>query len=109
MRMHPENLTADDTDVLAGTALDQLESGGQLDIFIISTQADSVVTITGPDREPIVVNGEIPMQTRAISLADDPAYSLPVRTGGHFTINIDIVTAATVQFLGIYRKAGVDF
>lgn len=109
MRIHPENIAADDADLLAGTPLDQLEAGGQLDIFLLSTQADTGITVTGPDREPIVVAGEIPMETRAIRPQDDVPLSIPIRTGGHYTVNIDIVTAATVQTLSIYRKKGVDF
>jgi len=108
VRVHQENITADDADVLAGTALDQLEAGGQLDIYALSTQADTLLTLTGPDSEPIALAVELPQQARAPSLSDDPSYSLLVRTGGHFTVNIDIVTAATVQFLAVYRKAGVD-
>lgn len=109
MRVHQENITADDADVLAGTALDQLEAGGQLDVFLLSTQADTLVTITGPDNEPIAVAVEIPQETRAIRPTDDIPLSLAVRNGGHYTVNLDIVTPGTVQFLGIYRKAGVDF
>jgi hypothetical protein len=112
MRIHPENFAADDADALAGTALDTLEAGGQLDIYIMSTQADTAITITGPDNEPIVVSGEVPqgtLGTRGIQIESDPAYSLFVRTGGHYTVNIDIVTGATVQLLAIYRKKGVDF
>jgi len=109
VRIYAENITADDTDVLAGTSLDVLEGGGQLDIYAISTQADTLMTILGPDQEPIATSIELPQQTRSISITDDPSYSLVVVTGGHFTISIDITTAATVQILVIYRKAGVDF
>ena len=109
MRIHTENLTADDVDVLSGTALDQLEAGGQLDIFVISTQADTLLTITGPDAEPIALSIEVPLETRAIRPADDLPFSLPLLSGGHYTVNVDIVTAATVQFIAIYRKAGIDF
>jgi len=109
LRAHLENLTADDSDVLAGTALDQLEAGGQLDIFALSTQADTLLTITGPDNEPIVQNGELPQETRAIRPSEDLPLSLVVITGGHFTVDLNIVTGATVQLMAIYRKAGVDF
>jgi hypothetical protein len=109
MRVHLENLTADDGDVLGGTSLDQLEAGGQLDILVLSTQADTVISVSGPDNEPIVQNGEIPQETRALRPTDDLGLSLVVPTGGHYTVDINIVTAATVQFMGIYRKSGVDF
>ncbi len=109
MRVHTENLAADDTDVLAGTALDNLEAGGQLDLFLLSTQADTLLTVTGPDAEPIALAVEIPQETRAIRPTDDLPLSLPILNSGHYTVNVDIVTAAVVQFLAIYRKAGVDF
>lgn len=109
MRIHQENLVADDADVLAGTQLDQLETGGQLDLFLISTQADTLLSVTGPDNEPIVQAVELPQETRAIRPTDDVPLSLRIVAGGHYTVNLNIVTAATVQFLGIYRKAGVDF
>jgi len=109
MRIHQENITVDDADALAGTQLDQLEAGGQLDLFLLSTQADTLLSITGPDNEPIVQGVEIPQETRAIRPTDDVPLSLVVVTGGHYTVNIDIVTGATVPFLAIYRKAGLDF
>lgn len=109
MRIHAENIVGDDTDVLAGTALDQLEAGGQLDLLFVSSQADGVISITGPDSEPIATAVEVPSQSRAPSVNDDPAYSIPVRTGGHFTVNYNETTGAVLQFLGIYRKKGVDF
>lgn len=109
MRVHQENIGADDADVLAGTALDVLEAGGQLDIFWVSTQADTLGSITGPNAEPVALNVEIPNETRTIRVSDDPSLSIPVAVGGHFTVSIDIVTGATVQFLAIYRKAGLDF
>lgn len=109
MRLHSENHTADDTDALQNTQLDQLEAGGQLDIFALSTQADSVLTITMPGQESPVQSVEIPQETRAIRPTDDIPISLAVLRGGHPTVNIDIVTAATVQFLAVYRKRGEDF
>lgn len=109
MRVHLENIAADDADVLDGTALSQLEAGGQLDLYVLSTQADSLVTITGPDNEPIATAVEIPQETRAIRPTDDLPLSLAVVAGGHFTVDVNIVTAATVQFMAIYRKAGLDF
>lgn len=109
MRVHMENIVADDTDALAGTQLDQLEAGGQLDLFFLSTQADTLLSITGPDNEPIVQGVEIPLENRAIRPTDDVPLSLTIIQGGHFTVDINIVTAAVVQMLAVYRKAGVDF
>lgn len=109
MRIHTENITVDDADVLDGTALQQLEAGGQLDIFVLSTQADTLFTLTGPDNEPIAQAIEIQQETRAIRPGDDIPLSLAVISGGHYTANVDIITAGTVQFMAIYRKAGLDF
>jgi len=108
-RVHMENLVLDDADVLGGTALDQLEAGGQLDLYLLSTQADTLLTITGPDNEPIVQAAEIPQETRAIRPTDDIPLSLVVLSGGHFTVDVNIVTAAVVPVMAIYRKAGTDF
>lgn len=108
-RFHLENITADDADVLAGTALDQLEAGGQLDILALSTQADTLLSLRGPDNEEILTNGEVPQETRAPRPTDDLAMSLLVVSGGHYTVDVNIQTAATVQLMAIYRKAGVDF
>ncbi len=109
MRVHTEQITVDDADVLGGTSLDVLEEGGQLDVFVLSSAADTLMTITGPNAEPIAVGVEVPNETRAPRPNDDTPLSIPIETGGHYTINIDIVAAATVILLAIYRKAGVDF
>lgn len=108
MRIYTENLTADNTDILAGTNLDNLEAGGQIDFLLISTQADTLISIGGPDAEPIVDGSQIPQETRALRPGEDLAFSLPLATGGHYTVALDIVTAAIVQFMAIYRKLGKD-
>ena len=109
MRVHAENLDASDADVLGGTALDQLEAGGQLDIFILSTQADGVFSIRGPDNEPVAENLEIPQETRSIDILKDVPFSLAVLTGGHYTVAYTEVTGAVAPIMCIYRKAGTDF
>lgn len=108
MRVHLENFTVDDADALAGTALDQLETGGQLDILAISTQSDSRLSVRGPDNEPLAQDVFIAQQTRAPSINDDPSLSLPILTGGHYTVDINVVTAATIQMIALYRKVGLD-
>lgn len=109
MRYHSENIGADDTDVLNGTDLDQLEGEGQLDIMAVSTQADSLLTVTPPGAEAPARSVEIPNETRAVRPGDDPVTSLYLPNGGHVIVNVDIVSAATIQFLAIWRKRGVDF
>lgn len=109
MRVHQEAFTADDADILAGTALDTLEQGGQLDIIAISTQADGRLSVTGPNAEPLAQNIFIAQQSRAPSVNDDVSLSLPIVTGGHYTVSYDEVTDATMQLIAIYRKAGLDY
>ncbi len=111
MRIHSVIGSADNADVLSGTPLDQLESGGQLDVVAVATGADTKITITGPDNEPIVTSGFVAMVGAGVApdITRDAVYSLPVRTGGHYTVLIDITAASTWQVLAIYRKRGVDF
>ncbi len=101
--------TASNADLLAGTILNVLEEGGQLDIFLLSTATDTSLTVQGPDAEPVAVASRIPQETRAIRPQDDLPLSVPLRTGGHYIINIGIVTAGTWQAMVVYRKPGVDF
>ena len=109
MRIHQKVGTADNTDVLAGTALDSLEAGGQLDIYAVASGADTVMSITGPDSEPIATAINVASQARAPSIQDDTPFSLATRTGGHYTLSIDITAASTWQVICVYRKRGVDF
>lgn len=104
MRIHQENFTADDADALNGTQLNILEAPGQLDIFILSTQADTVLSITGPGTEPLAQSVEVPQETRAVRPNDDIPFTVPILETGHYTVNIDITTAATVQMVAIYRN-----
>lgn len=98
-------LTADDTDALAGTDLANLPGPGQLDVFIASTQADTVFTLTGPGAEPIARLIRVQQRTNGVpSLQDDVPYSIPVLPG-HYVLNVDIVTAATVGFVARYISA----
>lgn len=109
MRIHTEQITATDLDALAGTLLDTMESPGQLDIFVLSSQADSLYSITGPGNEPLVQSAEIMQETRAPRPNDDLPLTLAVNQTGHFTISLTIVTAATIFLQAIYRKQGVDY
>lgn len=97
-------LTVDDTDALANTDLANIPGPGQLDLFIASTQNDTVFTLTGPGTEPAARLIRVSQRTNGQpSLVDDVPYSIPVDTG-HYTLNIDIVTAATVGFNAVYRS-----
>ena len=96
-------ITADDTDALAGTDLANIPGPGQLDLFLASTQNDTVFSFTGPGAEPLARLIRVGQRTNGQpALSDDVPYSMPVDTG-HYVLNIDIVTAATVSFVAVYR------
>lgn len=109
MRIYSENITADDADVLGGTQLDTLQAGGQLDVFILSTQADTLFSIFGPGNEPLVTAAEVAQETRAPRPNDDTPFTLVIGKSGHYTVDVNIQTAATVQLLAVYREKGIDF
>ncbi len=97
-------ITADNTDVLNGTDLAQIPGIGQLDLFIASTQADTVFSISGPANEPLVRLQTAVLRTNGVpSLLDDVPLSLLAIQGGKYVLNIDIVTAATVVVVAIFR------
>lgn len=97
-------LTADDTDALAATDLANIPSDGVLTILMASTQNDTTITITGPGQEPIVRTQRVILRTNGQPIiSDDLEYSIPVVQGGHYFVNIDIVTAATVGLMAIFR------
>lgn len=97
-------LTADDTDALANTDLANIPDEGQLDLFIASTQNDTVFTFTGPGIEPAARLIRVQQRTNGMpSLQDDVPYSVPVGPG-HYVVNVDIVTAATVGLTALYRS-----
>lgn len=97
-------ITADDTDALANTDLANIPGPGQLDVFISSTQNDTVFSLTGPGIEPIARLIRVAQRTNGMpSLLDDSPYSIPV-DAGHYVLNIDVVTAATASFVAHYRS-----
>jgi len=109
MRVYTEQIAADDADVLAGTQLDTLQQGGQLDIFLLSSQADTLYSLFGPGNEPLVTNAEVANETRAPRPNDDVPHTLVIGKAGHYTLDINIVTAGTVILLAVFREKGIDF
>lgn len=98
-------ITADNTDVLSGTDLANIPGDGQLDIFAASTQNDTTMTITGPGNEPLIRSQKLQLRSNGMPiLSDDLPYTLLVSQGGHYVINIDVVTAATVNILAVFRE-----
>lgn len=99
-----KTFTADNTDLLSGTDLANIPGAGQLDIYIVSTQLDTVISITGPGSEPILRLQQLTQRTNGQPiLSDDVPYSVPVIQGGKYILNLDVVTAATVGLIAIYR------
>lgn len=89
--------TADDTDALANTDLANIPAMGGLEFWFGSTQNDTLLTITGPGQEPVIRLRPIQLRTNGQPLlSDDQPIQIGVAQGGHYVVNIDIVTAATV-------------
>lgn len=97
-------LTADNTDLLAGTVLDTIPSPGQIDIFAASTQNDTLLTIYDPKQQsPLLSQRVDQFADGMVRMSEQTPISLPIDQGGHPVIAVDIQTAATVQLKIIYR------
>lgn len=90
-------LTADDTDVLAGTQLDQPGVPGVYTVFAASDQVDSTITVSLGGRT--IVNGAIMVQrtNSEIRENEDPYFQVLSRTGGRPVISIAETTAAIMR------------
>jgi len=90
-------VTADNTDVLAGTQLDQPGVPGVYTIWATSTVGDTLITISQGGRR-IVDRGVVTLRANSeIRENEDPYFQMLSPTGGRPVINIDVVTAATVR------------
>jgi hypothetical protein len=90
-------LTADNTDFLAGTQLDQPGVPGAYTIWGASTVGDTEISITLGGRT--VVNAAV-LVLRAnseIRENEDTFFQVISRTGGRPVVNINVITAATVR------------
>jgi len=98
-------LTATNTDVLAGTQLDQPGVPGVYTVWAASDQVDSTITITLGGRR--IVSGAIMVQrTGSIILeSDDVWFQMLSRTGGRPVIAIVEVTAAVMRIRTIFIPA----
>jgi len=98
-------LTATNTDVLAGTQLDQPGVPGVYTVFVSSTVADSTVTISLGGRT-IVNAGVIPLRANAeIRQDEDNFYQMVSLQAGRPVISIVEVTAASIQVRTIFLPA----
>jgi len=83
-------LSADNTDVLAGTQLDQVPNAGSFTVYGASTVLDSLVTISlGADT---LINGQ----------------ALPLRTNGEPSINADLPIAVIESPGGVRPVINID-
>ncbi len=97
-------LTADNTDVLNGTDLESIPLLGLLSIWAASTQADTLITITGPENEPPIRAQALALRTNGQPLKnEDSPYMVGVIQGGRYIVDINVVTAATVVVEAIYN------
>ena len=100
MRRHFEVFAADDPDALDGTPLATFQPGTAAEVYIASTQNDTLVTISPPDAASEQDARPVVLRTNGMPLeSDDPGFLIPMPDGGHLTININIVTAATVGMM----------
>jgi len=90
-------ITATNTDVLAGTQLDQPGVPGVYTIWVASTVGDTTITVTLGGRT--IVNGAVVVlrANSEIRENEDTFYQVLSRTGGRPVINIVEVTAATIR------------
>lgn len=100
MRRLYRTLTVDNADVLDGTPLSTILPNKRVVLYIASTQLDTLLTLNPPAGVAEAVTERLPQRTNGQPLvSDDLAYDVPIPTGGHPIINVDIQTAATVGLL----------
>lgn len=90
-------ITADNTDFLSGTILDQPGVSGVYTIWLASTVGDTTVTIslggrTLTDQAIVVLRANSEVRED-----EDTFFQMLSRTGGRPVINVNVVTAATVR------------
>ena len=90
-------ITADDTDVLAGTILDQPGVPGVYTTWAASTVGDTLITLTLGGRTHANAAVITLRANSEIRENEDPFFQVLSMTGGRPVININVVTAATVR------------
>lgn len=93
-----ETLTADDTDFLAGTILDQPGVPGAYVIFAASTVGDSEMSVRLGGQN-LVNQAIIPLRANSEIRENEDGFYGPFvsRTSARPVININVVTAATIR------------
>jgi len=99
-------LTADDTDLLAGTDLDNVPVGTNMFIYGASTQIDTTMTLTVPGiQAPLNANPLVVRAGPELRQDEDLLVAFFVDQNGHVVVAIDVVTAATVVILVVAPDA----
>lgn len=90
-------LTATNTDVLAGTQLDQPGVPGVYTIWLASTVGDTTVTISLGGRQ-VVTGAVVTLRANSeIRENEDTFFQVASMTGGRPVINVTEVTAASIR------------
>lgn len=98
-------LSADNADVLAASDLETMPSVGALSIFAASTQVDSALTVSGGPLAQVARTYTLPKRTDgSIDMQSDVPLVVPVTQGAKITVNLDIVTAATVYLTAVFQS-----
>lgn len=107
MRIQQFIFGAANSDALQGTILQDLERGGQLDVFILSSANDAgnTLSLTPPGSESPAVATRIPFEARAVRVQDDTPFTLPLNTTGHVVANI-AWASGSIQAVFVYRGPG---
>ena len=92
-----DTLTADNTDFLSGTILDQPGVMGVYTIWVASTVGDTTVSITLGGRTLVSAAAAVLRANSEIRELEDGFYQMLSKTGGRPVININVVTAAVVR------------
>lgn len=92
-------VTADNSNILANTDLQTAPADGVLEVYIASTQADTIIDISSPG---VIAGKQVKPQLRANGvpeLSNDSPYSLVVSLGQQLIVKVDVVTSATVGYV----------
>lgn len=95
-------LAADNTDVLNGTDLENIPGAGLLGLAVASTQADSLLTVTGRGFEVPIRAQAVPLRTNGQPTEDDDPIGVFTPEGGKVIVDVNIQTAATVVVDAIF-------
>ena len=98
-------LTASNTDVLAGTQLDQPGVPGVYTIWLASTVGDTTVSISLGGRQITTAAVVILRANSEIRVDEDPFFQMLSRTGGRPVINVTEVTAASIRVRTVFLPA----